>query len=236
MAIGPCFVAALCAASAATAPAATLQISPVTLELSPSVTAAGVTLSNSGVQPIYGQVRTFRWTQENGEDVLTPTDSLAASPPLLQISANAEQLIRLVRTTRASPVMEESYRVLIDELPAPGTPAQNGITIRVRYSVPVFVEPAAPPTPPQLDWRIEADSQGLRLSVANLGGRRAQLSAVQLVDAHGNAHEVARGLLGYALAGSVRHWPLKLDARPSPFVKVRATVNTQPVEARLAPR
>ncbi|RQR64358.1 molecular chaperone [Burkholderia sp. Bp9126] len=236
MAIRPCFVATLCAASAATAPAATLQISPVTLELPPSVAAAGVTLANSGVTPIYGQVRTFRWTQEHGEDVLTPTDSLAASPPLLQIGANTEQLIRLVRTTRATPATEESYRVLIDELPAPGTPAQNGIAIRVRYSVPVFVEPAAPPAPPRLDWRVEADPQGLRLSVANLGGRRAQLSAVQLVDAHGNAHEVAHGLLGYALAGSVRHWPLKLDARPSPFVKVRATVNTQPIEARLTPR
>ncbi|MBN3820438.1 fimbria/pilus periplasmic chaperone, partial [Paraburkholderia sp. Se-20369] len=134
MAIRPRFVAALCAASAATAPAATLQIAPVTLELPPSVMAAGVTLSNSGVQPIYGQVRAFRWTQENGDDVLTPTDSLAASPPLLQIGANADQLIRLVRTLRATPAAEESYRVLIDELPAPGTPAQNGITIRVRYS------------------------------------------------------------------------------------------------------
>ncbi|AOI71184.1 pilus assembly protein PapD [Burkholderia ubonensis] len=235
MAIRARLLAALCAASAATESAATLQISPVTLELPPSVAAAGVTLTNSGAQVIYGQVRTFRWTQENGEDVLTPTDSLAASPPLLQIGANAEQLIRLVRTTPATPAAEESYRVLIDELPAPGTPVTNGITLRLRYSVPVFVEPDRTPAPPRLDWRVESDPRGWLLSVSNLGGRRAQISAVRLVDAQGNAQEVARGLLGYALAGSVRRWPLRLDARKPPFVKVRATVNAQPVEARLTP-
>ncbi|WP_321790504.1 molecular chaperone [Burkholderia pyrrocinia] len=227
--------AALCAASAAVASAATLQISPVTIELPTSATAASVALSNPGALPIYGQVRTYRWTQENGADVMTPTDALAASPPLLQIGANAEQVIRLVRTVRDTPAAEESYRVLIDELPVPGAPVANGITIRLRYSVPVFVEPATAPAPPRLDWRIEHDAQGLRLAVENRGGRRAQIAAVRLVDAQGTAHDVTRGLLGYALAGSTRHWPLKLDANAAPFVRIQATVNTQPVDARLTP-
>ena len=107
---------------------------------------------------------------------MTPTDALAASPPLLQIGANAGQLIRLVRTAVDAPAAEESYRVLIDELPAPGTPVENGITIRLRYSVPVFVEPPGMPAPPRLAWRVERDAQGLRLAVDNRGGRRAQLS------------------------------------------------------------
>ena len=105
---------------------------------------------------------------------MTPTDALAASPPLLQIGANAGQLIRLVRTAVDAPAAEESYRVLIDELPAPGTPVENGITIRLRYSVPVFVEPPGMPAPPRA-WRVERDAQGLRLAVDNRGGRRAQL-------------------------------------------------------------
>ncbi|VWC84910.1 pilus assembly protein PapD [Burkholderia lata] len=228
-------LAALWAASAAAVSAATLQITPVTIELPPSAAATSVMLDNPGGRPIYGQVRTYRWTQENGDDVMTPTDALAASPPLLQIGANAGQLIRLVRTALDAPAAEESYRVLIDELPAPGTPVENGITIRLRYSVPVFVEPPGMPAPPRLAWRVERDAQGLRLAVDNRGGRRAQLSAVRLVDAQGATHEVARGLLGYALAGSTRRWPLKLDARAASFVKVQATVNAQPVEAQLTP-
>ncbi|AOK05073.1 fimbria/pilus periplasmic chaperone [Burkholderia sp. AU28942] len=224
---------ALWAASAAVASAATLQITPVTLELPPSAAAAGITLANAGGRPIYGQVRTYRWTQENGDDVLTPTDALAASPPLLQIGANADQLIRLVRTGRGAPAAEESFRVLIDELPAPGTPVENGITIRLRYSVPVFVEPDAATAPPRLDWRIERDAAGMRLAVDNHGGRRAQISAVRLVDTRGGVHELTRGLFGYALAGSTRRWPLKLDPGAAAFVKIQAVVNAQPVEARL---
>ena len=91
------------------------------------------------------------------------------------------------------------------------------------------------PAPPRLAWRVERDAQGLRLAVDNRGGRRAQLSAVRLVDAQGATHEVARGLLGYALAGSTRRWPLRLDARAASFVRVQATVNAQPVEAQLTP-
>ncbi|KUY89291.1 pilus assembly protein PapD [Burkholderia territorii] len=236
MASIPRALASLCVASAsAAACAATLQITPVTIELPPSAAAASMTLSNPGGQPIYGQVRAYRWTQENGDDVMTPTDALAASPPLLQIGASAEQLIRLVRTARGAPVAEESYRVLIDELPAPGTPVENGITIRLRYSVPVFVEPAGTPQTPRLEWRVERDGSGTRLAVENRGGRRAQISAVSLVDARGTVHDITRGLLGYALAGSTRRWPLKLDPGAAGFVRIQATVNAQPVEARLAP-
>jgi len=228
--------AALCVGwAAAVSQAATLQITPVTIELPPSAAAASMTLSNPGGRPIYGQVRTYRWTQENGTDVMTPTDALAASPPLLQIGANAEQLIRLVRTSRGTPAAEESYRVLIDELPAPGTPVDNGVTIRLRYSVPVFVEPDAAQASPRLDWRVEPDGTGMRLAVDNRGGRRAQISAVRLVDARGVVHEVTRGLLGYALAGSTRRWPLKLNADAAALVRVQATVNAQPVDARLTP-
>lgn len=65
------WLAALAIAGAvAPASGATLQISPVTVEMAAGNPAAGVTLSNPGARPIYGQVRTFRWTQEHGDDVL----------------------------------------------------------------------------------------------------------------------------------------------------------------------
>ncbi|RKU02449.1 molecular chaperone [Burkholderia sp. Nafp2/4-1b] len=236
MASIPRALSALCLALAsAAACAATLQIMPVTIELPPSASAATMTLSNSGGQPIYGQVRAYRWTQEHGDDVMTPTDTLAASPPMLRIGANAEQLIRLVRTGRGTPAAEECYRVLIDELPAPGTPVENGVTIRLRYSVPVCIQPEGAQASPRLDWRVERDASGMRLAVDNRGGRRAQISAVRLVDARGTVHDVTGGLLGYALAGSTRRWPLKLNADAAALVRIQATVNAQPVDARLTP-
>ncbi|WP_336604471.1 molecular chaperone, partial [Burkholderia pseudomallei] len=93
-----CWLAALTLAGAvAPASGATLQISPVTIEMAADNPAAGVTLSNPGARPVYGQVRTFRWTQEQGDDMLAPAPELVASPPLVQIGGQGEQLVRLVR-------------------------------------------------------------------------------------------------------------------------------------------
>lgn len=89
--LGHRWLAALTLAGAvAPASGATLQISPVTVEMAADNPAAGVTLSNPGARPIYGQVRTFRWTQEQGDDMLAPAPELVASPPLVQIGGQGE--------------------------------------------------------------------------------------------------------------------------------------------------
>jgi fimbrial chaperone protein len=215
--------------------ASTLQISPVTLDLSPGESASGITLRNPGDSPLYGQVRVFRWDQANGEDVLTPTTDLVASPPLIQIPAHTDQLIRLVRAIPAPVSAEQSYRLLIDELPAPGEPVANGVTIRLRYSVPVFVEPSVAAGAPTLSWRLLHNGAQWTLRVDNSGSRRAQIAAVQVFDGTGHAHEINTGLLGYALAGRSRQWPVTLppDLAMSGTMKVRAQVNALPAESTL---
>ncbi|WP_322047715.1 molecular chaperone [Paraburkholderia sp. J67] len=226
--------AALTAACLGAAQAATLQISPVMIDLPADANASGLTLRNSGSKPIYGQVRVYRWSQADGEDALTPTQDVVASPPLIQISAGAEQLVRLVRTTPAATNAEQSYRILIDELPEPDATPSNGVAIRLRYSVPVFIDPGSGPTrQPNLAWHVRHGEAGWTLEVANTGGRRAQIAAVEIVDGAGNAIPVNKGLLGYALAGSIRQWHLALpvSADLNGPLKVRAAINAQQTEA-----
>jgi fimbrial chaperone protein len=213
--------------------AATLQISPVMVDLQSNENASGITLRNPGDSPLYGQVRVFRWDQSHGDDTLTPTQELMASPPLIQIAAQADQLVRLVRATPAPVTVEQSYRVLIDELPPPDTTPTNGVTIRLRYSVPIFVEPVGAAGQPILSWHLARDDHGWVLRVDNTGTKRAQIAAVQLVNGAGKAYEVNKGLLGYALAGRTGQWhtPLAPDADLGGTVKVRAAVNSLPVEA-----
>ncbi|OAJ52019.1 pilus assembly protein PapD [Paraburkholderia ginsengiterrae] len=219
--------------SAPPAQAATLQISPVMIQLPAQANATGITLKNPGDKPLFGQVRVFRWDQANGEDTLTPTQDLVASPPLLQIGAHADQLVRLVRTSPGPATTEQGYRVLIDELPEPDAAPTSGVTIRLRYSVPVFVEPATDVGQPRLSWHLARGAQSWMLRVDNAGGKRAQIAAVQLIDVTGNAYPINKGLLGYALAGRERHWPVTLPenvGRNGPL-KVRAAVNSLPTEA-----
>jgi fimbrial chaperone protein len=236
------------------AAAATLQISPVMVELGPKDNASGLTLRNPGEQPLYGQVRVYRWTQVDGDDVLSPTQEIVASPPLIQIPAQAEQLVRLVRPapdagvgagagatpSATASAAERNYRLLIDELSDPGEKPADGVTIRLRYSVPVFVEPPGNSGTPQLKWTLQQDGGGWELAVENIGTRRAQISAVELVDAGGAAHLLNKGLLGYALAGQARRWHVTLppDTGLGGAMRLRAAVNATPVTAsiRIEPR
>ena len=215
------------------APAATLQISPVTVELQAGENASGITLRNPAGRPIYGQVRVFRWDQANGADTLSASQDLIASPPLIEIAPNGEQLVRLVRASTAPVAGELSFRILIDELPQPGETPTSGVTVRLRYSVPVFIEPPAKAGQPQLSWHLSRTSAGWSMRVENTGTRRAQIAAVKLVDAAGKAYVVNEGLLGYALAGRAGQWnvPLPPDADLHGTVTIRAAVNAVAVEA-----
>ncbi|WP_277961811.1 fimbrial biogenesis chaperone [Pseudomonas sp. RIT-To-2] len=212
--------------------AATLQVAPVKVDFTQGQNAAGLALDNPGDTPVYGQVRVFRWDQDANGDVLSPSPEVVASPPIIQLAGHGQQLIRLIRVQAGNPAVEQSYRLLIDEIPPPGSDQPVGVAIRMRYSVPVFVAPART-APVSLAWRVVRDAGQWQLRLANNGQRHTQVGALSLVDSAGHALQVSKGLLGYALAGHARQWPLpaasparldgpllikvNLDGRPSTF-------------------
>lgn len=224
--------AAAALALAAPAFAASLQISPVLINLRASQAAGGISLQNLGERAIYGQVRVYAWEQRDGEDVLTPTDELVASPPIMQVAPKTSQTIRLVRRGGAGPGSERAYRLLIDEI-ARDDEAGNGVAIRLQYSVPVFVAPGDEAAAPALDWSIAKRGGAWTLELNNSGKLHAQVGAAVLVDGAGKEIEVSKGLLGYALAGRTRTWrlPLAPTAAFSGALSIRANVNARPVTA-----
>lgn len=234
----PRAVLALLLVLARPAAAASLQVSPVTLSFQPGQPALGVTLRNTGDAPLTGQVRVFAWSQDGQDDKLDPVQVLVASPPMVSIQPQGEQLVRVVRTNRQAADRELTYRLLIDELPAPqnaapATAVSGGINFRLRYSIPVFV-PLPGAAEPRLGWTLRQHDGAWYLGAANQGGTHAQLSAVKLLGAGGQSFEVAPGLLGYALAGSGREWRLP-DKFPAGLaaagLKLEARLNGAPAPA-----
>lgn len=215
--------------------AASLQISPVGLRFAPAQQAASITLQNMGEAPIYGQVRVFRWEQQDGADVLLPTRELVASPPIVQIGAHASQAVRLVLTAAngSAPARagEASYRILIDELGREDGSAAQGVDIRLRYSVPVFVGAPASPgqAAPSLDWQVFRQDGAWMLKVRNDGALHAQLGTVDFVNGAGARFAISQGLLGYVLAGRERLWrlPVAADADLAGVLAVKAVVNAR---------
>ncbi|ANH75269.1 MULTISPECIES: fimbrial biogenesis chaperone [Ralstonia] len=215
--------------------AAALQISPIRLDLPPGQMAAVIMLHNRGTQPLNAQVRVFRWTQDADGDHLEPATTLVASPPIVQIPASGEQVVRVVLTQ--PPVAgagEQAYRLLIDELPDRRPQTLTGVTMQLRYSVPVFVNATAD-APPKLTATLRQDGGKAVLVVRNIDRYHAQLSAVSIEWSDGTRNEITPGLLGYALAGATRTWPIA-DARTTGVVpqRLRAQINGVAVEIPLA--
>lgn len=81
--------------------AASLRVAPVLLDLKAPTAASSLRIWNDAKTPINVQVRIFRWTQKNGQDVYTAAQDVVASPPMTQLKGGAENLIRIVRLSKA---------------------------------------------------------------------------------------------------------------------------------------
>lgn len=217
-----------------TAGAANLQISPVTINMRAEQTSAGITLQNLGDAPLFGQVRVFLWDQANGEEAMSPTQELVASPPIVEIAANGRQTIRLVRTQAASAQQERTYRVLIDEVGRDDDPARSGVDIRLRYSVPVFVLPSGAPGKEVLDWQVYRKDGEWMLRVQNTGNFHAQIGSLTLTNQAGKNFVISNGLFGYVLAGRMRVWrlPVPKDAALEGALAIAVNVNAKVSVAR----
>jgi len=218
-------LAACLAGCGGAAVVAALQISPVLVELAPTQGASGIMLRNPGSTPIYGQVRIYGWEQADGDDVLSPTEVIQASPPIIQVPPGGEQLVRLVRVSKDAPPLQQGFRLIIDEIPDPSSPGVNGVVLRLRYSVPVFVAGMTPSPEPELAWRVERSGGDWVVRLSNSGSRYAQVAALQILNAAGKPVAEMEGLLGYALANSARQWNIPGKQGAAGPVKIRAMIN-----------
>jgi len=186
------------------AAAASLTVSPVSLDVAAPGATATIKLRNEGTAPLNAQIRVFKWIQENGEEKLEPTNEVVASPPLATLTPGTDYTVRVVRTSKEA--AGATYRLLVDELPDP-TRAKNGtITMVLRYSIPVFFYPVDV-TRPKVTWSFNQRGGRWYVSATNNGGRHVRLSSLKLQGAHGPI-SYGDGLVGYVLGNSTKSWPI----------------------------
>jgi len=213
------------------AAAASLTVSPVSLDVAAPGATATIKLRNEGTAPLNAQIRVFKWIQENGEEKLEPTNEVVASPPLATLNPGTDYTVRVVRTSKEATAGGATYRLLVDELPDP-TRAKNGtITIVLRYSIPVFFYPVDV-TRPKVTWSFNQRNGRWYVSATNNGGRHVRLSSLKL-QGTGAAISYGDGLVGYVLGNSTKSWPIadsrKLGAGKS--VVITADTDAGPISA-----
>jgi fimbrial chaperone protein len=184
--------------------AAALSVAPVTVSVLAPESAAVLTISNRGTKPVAVQIRAFAWSQTDGRDRLTPTRALVVSPPIVTIPPGKDQVVRVVRLAGGAVMGEESYRLLVDQLPNPRDRQNGVVNVLLRYSIPVFFT-AQDASEPRLSWRLISGSP-VRLSVRNTGQRHFRIADLGLQEASGKLVVLRKGLVGYVLGGSSMSW------------------------------
>ena len=199
--------AVLLAAAFSPAKAGSLQVEPVVLDVTAPGAASTITLHNSGATPINAQIRVFRWSLVNGEEKLEPTDDVVASPPSMSLGPNAKNIARIVRVAKTPVAGEESYRLLVDQIPDLSQQKNGAVNLMVRYSLPVFFG-AANKKNPTIAWSVAVKGDKVTLAAHNTGDRRLRISALSVKDAHGRSISLGSGLAGYALGQSTKSWTI----------------------------
>jgi fimbrial chaperone protein len=225
---------ALFASHGAMLQAASLQVAPVLVEVPTPGATATLKLRNDGTKPLDAQIRIFRWTQVDGVDSLAPTDDVAASPPLASLRPSTDYTVRIVRTNKEPVVKEESYRLLVDELPAPASGPAASVNIALRYSIPVFFTVPGVAAP-KLSFELQQRANKPVIVVTNGGDRRVRLSKLKFTDGKGAIANFGDGLAGYVLGRSSRNFEVPANAKgfgAGGVVSLSAQGDTGPIEAK----
>lgn len=217
------------------AAAADLQVSPALVDVTAPQAASTLLLETSGPEPVTVQIRTFRWTQENGVERLTPTRDVVASPPAAQLEPGRNQLVRIVRVSRAPVRGEESYRLLVDQLPSRGKPGSVAVKLLVRHSIPVFFGDGES-RDAAVKWTVTQRGGAAFVAATNGGEKRLRVAGLKLEGA-GPALSFGNGLLGYVLGGSTMVWQVPGPSeklRPGRAVRLVAQGSAGPIKERIA--
>ena len=183
---------------------ASLQVSPVHLEVTAPGATATVTLRNNSARAVATQSRVFRWLQVGDEERLEPTEDVVVSPPAAELSPDQNYIVRVVRVAGKPIEGEEAYRLLIDELPEEPRRTHT-VNFVLRQSIPLlFVAQDA--SPPDVTWKVAQNGRAVSLTAANSGDRRFRVATMTIRDSSGKTISSNQGLVGYVLGHSSMTW------------------------------
>jgi fimbrial chaperone protein len=155
--------------------AGAFSVTPVRIFMGVRDKAVAVTLVNEGNYPVTLQAELVQWNQDaQGQERLEPTEDLVLSPPIIELAPQSRQVVRLARLSPPDLERQQTYRLIVREVPEIKNAEQPGlqIPIALALSIPVFI--SSDPMKRQLDCKLVA----VGLQCRNNGNAYAQLREV----------------------------------------------------------
>jgi len=225
------------AAIAAPASASTFNISPIRAELANSHRTEALTITNAEDSPVVVQVRVVSWSQKGGAELLEDTRELLATPPVLQIAANSQQIVRVALRREPEPAQELTYRVIFEEVPQAAPKDFTGLRVALRLSIPVFVAPAHGSAGAEVTWASRWLPNGqLELAATNNGSGHLQITDFE-AQFPGSLMPLRGVTSKYVLPGSRMSWTLTppADATRQGVIPIRGHSDRGDFSADVAP-
>ena len=205
-------LAAFAATLGATLPveAGVFSVTPVRMFMGPRDRAIAVTLTNEGDSEIVLQADINTWTQKpDGTDVLTLTEDLILSPPIIKLAPRGRQVVRLALLKPADASRQLTYRIIVREVPEVVAQKEGvQLPIALALSMPVFITP--PVAKREVGCELVRTSSGqAEAACSNSGSAYAQVRELSLQRDGQTLASFEGG--AYMLPGARKVLPLKSE-------------------------
>ncbi|GBC85427.1 hypothetical protein HRbin11_01876 [bacterium HR11] len=187
------------------------RVTPIRVELDARTRSATVTVLNEGDEPLHLQMKAFEWVQdEKGNDQYKETDDLIFFPKIMEVGPNDARILR-VGLKAPAVARERTYRLFLEEIPAPRKAEGAQVAIAVRFGLPIFVKPIKEEAKGVLDSVTLSDGQ-LSVVVRNVGNAHFFIESVSVQgkDAGGQVVYDQNVSGWYLLSGAVRTYTVKV--------------------------
>lgn len=189
------------------------RISPTRLDLDRESRNGELTVRNEGDERVNLQVKAVEWTQDQeGKDRYSDTAELIFFPKMLSLVKNDEKVIRA--GVSAMPVArEKTYRLMVQEIPAPRKTATPTVAIALKFSLPVFVKPVREDIKGAIE-KFELTHGTLSALVKNSGNVHFKIAAFEVSGKNAKGERTfTKTVEGwYLLSGASRTYTVKLPA------------------------
>ena len=186
-----------------------LDISPVHIRLSRSHKIETVQLINlSHQRSSLFQISLYRWRQHGNHNFQEKTQALMVTPPMVDLSPNQRQIIR-VGVLRFLPLDHEvAYRLVLRQIPMHHQEKGSGLRMLLATKLPIFVEPCPLPKPTfhHLTWHLHFNNKHLVLTVENHNKKHIQVNEVDLLNKQDQHIRFKIPTFVYVLAGQSHTW------------------------------
>lgn len=191
--------------------AGTFHVVPLRVELSSQQTSAALTVQNNGDEPAAIQLNTMAWSQESGQEQYLASEDLLATPQTFTIQPGAEQVVRIGMRTFAGVDQERSYRLFLQEVPAPPKPGSRTLQAALRIGIPIFIEPKIK-VAPVLNWKVERPARNqFKISLKNDGNTHIQVMDFRVSQPDREQSLAVQPVSSYLLSGQSHDWVLRTE-------------------------